>query len=429
MRPIAERYDGYGNSIRKVMDRKADTPGIIGVVADIIEVDKKYEIAVETALGGSIQNIVTDNENTAKKMISYLKENRFGRATFLPLTNLSDRGGFAKPEALKEKGAIGLASGLVKVDSKYKAVAETLLGRILVADHIDNAIAIAKKYKHSIRIVTVEGELLNPGGSMTGGAYKNTSNLLGRKRELDELKDIINKLKREDADSQQKDVDYRNVREELKKERDTLNSELQELYLEKNTITVNIEQVSKRLSDAAASFASVKKEDKELDAQIEELNKSKNELSDSGDRQNQAIDACNEQIESYEKKLADERDALNKANETVSECMLNYNTMKQQEEFIAENLSRIDAEEDKLKEELKGYTESIAEYKETIDNLNKEIDELSKSLIENKESILKGEELLSRENKRKNEITTSHKDFFKKRETLSEELSGLERSE
>ncbi|MBR6223891.1 MAG: chromosome segregation protein SMC [Lachnospiraceae bacterium] len=429
LRNITERYDGYGNSIRKVMDKKADTPGIIGVVADIIEVDKKYEIAVETALGGSIQNIVTDNENTAKKMINYLKENRFGRATFLPLTNLSDRGGFVKPEALKEKGAIGLASTLVKVDSKYKAVAETLLGRILVADHIDNAIAIAKKYKHSIRIVTVEGELLNPGGSMTGGAYKNTSNLLGRKRELDELKDIINKLKREDADSQQKDMDYRNIREELKAERDKLNSELQELYLEKNTITVNIEQVSKRLSDAAASFASVKKEDKELDAQIEELNRSKNELSDSGDRQNQAIDACNEQIESYEKRLAEEKDALIRANETVSECMLNFNSMKQQEEFIAENLTRIVAEEEKLREELKGYTESVAEYKNTINELNTEIDELSKSLIKNKEIILKDEELLSKENKRKNEITTSHKDFFKKREALSEELSGLERSE
>ena len=116
LRNITERYDGYGNSIRRVMEQKNHVPGIRGVVADIIHVEKNYEIAIETALGGSIQNIVTDNEQTAKQMIEFLKKNRYGRATFLPLNSISSRGEFNQRGALNEPGAIGLASGLVTAE-------------------------------------------------------------------------------------------------------------------------------------------------------------------------------------------------------------------------------------------------------------------------------------------------------------------------
>ena len=172
LRNITERYDGYGNSIKKVMEQKTNNPGILGVVADLISVNRDYEIAVETALGGSIQNIVTEDDTTAKKMIAYLKNNRLGRATFLPLNNISDRGS-VRSEVLSERGVIGVASELVAVDKKYEPLAKNLLGRIIVADNIDNALAVARKYNHTLRIVTLEGELLNPGGSLTGGAYRN----------------------------------------------------------------------------------------------------------------------------------------------------------------------------------------------------------------------------------------------------------------
>ena len=118
MKNMTERYDGYGNSIRRVMEKKNQEKGLYGVVADIIKVEKKYEIAIETALGGSIQNIVTDNEETAKRMIAYLKQNKFGRATFLPLSAIGNGNGFRQQDALKEKGVIGLAHTLVKVEDK-----------------------------------------------------------------------------------------------------------------------------------------------------------------------------------------------------------------------------------------------------------------------------------------------------------------------
>ncbi|EET61706.1 RecF/RecN/SMC N-terminal domain protein [Marvinbryantia formatexigens DSM 14469] len=193
LRNITERYDGYGVSIRKVMEQKAVQPGLHGVVADLIRTQKKYETAIETALGGSIQNIVTDNEETAKSMIAFLKKNRYGRATFLPLTAIRRRGGLAKEQALYEPGAVGVASTLAEADEIYENLVEYLLGQTLVVDTIDNAIAIARKYRHSLRIVTLEGDLLSPGGSMSGGAFKNSSNLLGRRRETEELEKSVAK--------------------------------------------------------------------------------------------------------------------------------------------------------------------------------------------------------------------------------------------
>ena len=115
LRNLAERYEGYGNSIRRVMEVRSRINGIHGVVAALLDVPKQYETAIETALGGSIQNIVTDTEETAKELIGYLKKNQYGRATFLPLTGISGRQEFSRPEALKEPGVIGIADTLVSV--------------------------------------------------------------------------------------------------------------------------------------------------------------------------------------------------------------------------------------------------------------------------------------------------------------------------
>ena len=168
LRNLAERYEGYGNSIRRVMEVRNRIRGIHGVVADIITTQKEYETAIETALGGSIQNIVTDSETTAKQLIEYLKKNKYGRATFLPLTSVGQNGGFTQEKALKEPGVLGLASQLVQADSQYDNLVRYLLGRVVVTDHIDHAIALSRKYQYSLRIVTLDGELLSAGGSMTG---------------------------------------------------------------------------------------------------------------------------------------------------------------------------------------------------------------------------------------------------------------------
>ncbi len=160
LKNITERYDGYGNSIRKVMEQKDRYKGIVGVVADIIKTQKQYETAIETALGGTIQNIVTDNEETAKGLIAFLKQNKFGRATFLPLSAISGRDIRVDSSLTRENGAVGFANQLVECDSEFTELARYLLGRILVVDNIDNALAIARRHNHSLRIVTLEGDML-----------------------------------------------------------------------------------------------------------------------------------------------------------------------------------------------------------------------------------------------------------------------------
>lgn len=429
LRNLTERYDGYGNSIKRVMEQKDSNPGIIGVVADIIQVNQEYEIAVETALGGSIQNIVTDNENTAKRLIQFLKKNRFGRATFLPLTTIGGRNSeFHNQDALKEPGVIGLAKDLVRVHDKYSAVTDHLLGRILVVDTIDHAIAVNRKFHQSLRIVTKEGELLTPGGAMTGGAFKNSSNLLGRKRELDELSKVLDEIRNEIENAAKEETELRTAREGWKTKKEDLNLQLQELYLQKNTVTLSMEQLSKNLSDAANAFASVSKESKELESQIEEINHNKNELYDNHKQAETAKKALEDRITGLEEQVARKKEELKQSNERVSALVLEFNAMKQQDDFLIENLRRIRTEEKRLKEELEGYRSQMSNSGRAIEILVAKINELKAIIDADKKEITALEENLKKDMADREELNAKHKEFFTKRERLNEEITKLDKS-
>lgn len=301
LRNIAERYEGYGQSVKKVMETRDRVHGIRGVVADLIKTDREYETAVETALGGSLQNIVTDSEETAKILVDYLKKNRFGRATFLPLDAIKPGSAKEYEEALSEKGVIGRASELTSFDEEYSELNEYLLGRTLVADNIDSAIRIARKFRHRLKIVTLEGELLNPGGSISGGAYKNSSNLMGRQREIEELKLEIEKIL--------KNVDSLNARivkkekelEEKGKEVERLKAELSEISIEKNTISLGI------ISDMQLQYSEITQKinfvSENIDRLGEELCKLETEREDLLFRRSESSKAISEKRE-YIKKLA-----------------------------------------------------------------------------------------------------------------------------
>ncbi|MDD5945752.1 MAG: chromosome segregation protein SMC [Clostridia bacterium] len=191
---MEREHEGYYKSVKAVLRLKdngnLDFKGVRGAVAQLFKTDEKYEIAVETALGGSAQSIVVDSENDAKTAVAYLKENKLGRATFLPIATVRGKTlGDEKERLLKEKGVIAAACDLVRYDKEYKGIAESLLGRILVIDNMDNAIAFARKYKQSYRLVTVDGESFMPGGAITGGSIgKKDGGVFGRKREMEALK-------------------------------------------------------------------------------------------------------------------------------------------------------------------------------------------------------------------------------------------------
>lgn len=244
---LAERYEGFGHAVKSVMDRKNSVHGIHGTVADLIPVPKKYETAMETALGSAVQNIVTEDEKTAKQMIQYLKERRLGRATFLPLDNIRGRRDERCVQASHLPGALGLASDLIEAPERYQNLSEYLLGRVLVVDSMDHALEIQRQNRQSLRIVTLEGELLNPGGSISGGAYRNSSNLMSRKRELEELRVHIEKLEREvqerKAAVQESTEKSREIQQELARQQAEISEQELKLNNEKLAIAsqLNIE--------------------------------------------------------------------------------------------------------------------------------------------------------------------------------------------
>ena len=264
LRNLAERYDGYGNSIKRVMEVRDRIKGIHGVVADLLQAEKKYETAIETALGGSIQNIVTDNEATAKYLIEYLKRGHFGRATFLPLTSMRGKKTQVNEDAARETGVLGVANALVSYDPVYEGLVAQLLGRTLVVDTIDHAIVIQRKYRQTLRMVTLEGELLSPGGSMTGGSFRNNSNLLGRRREIEELEKSVQGLAKELREIQQELEEKKNKRNEIRDLRTELNEKLQRQYIEQNTVRLNLEKAREKKTEIRLDFEALQKESLEI---------------------------------------------------------------------------------------------------------------------------------------------------------------------
>ena len=272
LKNITERYDGYGNSIRKVMEQKDRYKGIVGVVADIIKTQKQYETAIETALGGTIQNIVTDNEETAKGLIAFLKQNKFGRATFLPLSAISGREIRVDSSLTRENGAVGFANQLVECDSEFTELARYLLGRILVVDNIDNALAIARRHNHSLRIVTLEGDMLSPGGSMSGGAFKNSSNLLGRRREIEELEASVSVKEAELKKSEEQLTAAREQLGALRTEIEQIKAAIQDKQLAENTAAMNLDTASKKQEELNRAYTNSKRESDEIENTVTRIN-------------------------------------------------------------------------------------------------------------------------------------------------------------
>lgn len=427
LKNITERYEGFGNSIRKVMELKTSKKGIIGVVADIIKTDKEYEIAVETALGGNIQNIVTDNENTAKELIEYLKRGKFGRATFLPLSSLANRTGFNNERVLSERGVIGLASDLVKINPEFEAVAKYLLGRIVVADNIDNAIVIARKYNNSLRIVTLEGEILNPGGSMTGGAFKNSSNLLGRRREIEDLEKQIENVKNESVRLKSTIESLDKEIQDVAMEADAIKTSLQEQYLMQNTVKLNLNQADNKKKEILDSFQDFEKEKLEIASQIVEIKENKNELQNELTNYENLNSSLEEKIAELNIKINEMRTQEDEQSEKVASFNIEFSNLKQKNEFINSSISKVDETLTQLYGEL-GTT------KENSDGLEKEIqtkyDEIN-TIVESLKEAEKSFEAIKLEienlNAERENQTRDHKDFFTKREALSEQMSTLDK--
>ena len=427
LKNITERYDGYGNSIRRVMEQKKNVSGIKGVVADLLKVEKNYETAIETALGGSIQNIVTDNENTAKGMIEFLKKNKYGRATFLPLTSMKNKKSFNNPAALKEPGVIGVASDLVQVEAEYEGLANYLLGRTLVVDHIDNGIAIAKKYQYTIRMVTIEGESLNPGGSLTGGTFKNNSNLLGRRREIDELHGNVEQLRQNIEKLQTTLEEYRNKRNYFRDEAARMQESLQEQYIQENTVQMNLNSMSDKRAEIKQGYENLKRESAEIEKQIKEIEENSQSIQlemEASSSQETALEASiNERQEELENKKRKEAEISKK----LEKSQLEGAGITSRKGFIQENLRRIQEELQSLQLQKETLFLGMQEGKEEAAKKENEIikiqQEIELTAKEEEEDKAKLQEALLKKEK----MNQEHKAFFSKRDELSARMNLLDK--
>ena len=426
LKNLAERYEGYGSSIRKIMEQKEKNKGIHGVVADLISVDKKYETAVETALGNNIQNIVTDDEQTAKQLIAFLKQNRFGRATFLPLTGIDEGKKDAPEELPKEKGVIGYAGELIETDIIYRNVINYLVGRILVVDHIDHAIALQKKYRYSLRIVTPDGEYLTPGGSISGGAYRNNSNLLGRKRELEELEEALLKQKAEAEQLLAKKDELRMERSVAREELEGHQRELQDLYVNQNTAKMNLNKEEEKLREIHDEYGALAAQLKETEIKAEgidaQIQKKKDELQENQDRSEEN----RRRIENYTKLLEQEQEFEKNLSEQAAALRLEAGNYSSADEFIKENIQRAESELQRFREEMELLCVSAADF----ENQKKQREtDAEQNRIEKENSVHQlaqcKEDILTL-NAEKDRISQINSGFFDKSDELRKRISLLE---
>ena len=428
LKNMTERYEGYGQSIRHVMEQKKKNKGVIGVVADIIHVDKKYEIAVETCLGGNIQNIITSDENVAKDMITLLKENHYGRATFLPLTTVTPTSREPWPEeAMERTGVLGSIDSFVKREDRFDKIVRYLLGRYLLVDTIDHALAINKEFNYSIRIVTLEGELMNPGGAISGGAFKNKNHLLGRGREIEKLESSLTEI----ADKLEKiRSGIRDMEEEIVMLTETAAEKaehLKELELRQNTAKIKYDQAvsikeetEKEYNSIAGEKASLEREKDDIEKAIQSIDEALTLSKNDEDTSKLQVEQLgNELNEAHEKQIS-EQEALN-------ELRLEITSVRGRISFVEENLDRLLAAKKQDEEALTGirgesesneasivtYQEQIEKYKITIEDLKKENEQLA-SMVEE-------------EKNKKQKLVDSQKQVFESRDSLLARIGDLKK--
>ena len=426
---MMERYEGYAASVKAVMAQKDSNPGIIGVVADIIRVDKKYETAIETALGGAISNIVTREEQTARKMIEFLREGRRGRATFLPLTTIQPGRAPDRERVISEPGVIGTGSELIQVPKGYEILASYLLGRIFVVDEIGHAQALARKYRQSLNIVTLSGERINPGGSISGGAYRHSGNMLARRRQIQQFETLV-RQQEEIIQSLQKDLaGLEEKQKNCSSLADQAGQEVSSLALTLNTVQLRLSQISDSQKDRAQTITGIKKEladlreqQQQLSSMVEETRKKEQGSSGRTDDLQQRKEAAAKELEELaaREEILSSQDGEIRVRAASVRKEIDFTRREQEEcEKKIRTISESLAELDKSQKILSGQMTEVARKREETGRL---CQQAGKSLEEDKKEL----ELARSQ---KTAYGQQNSDFFRKREELADSISSMDREE
>ncbi len=320
-----------------------------------------------------------------------------------------------------------MADELVRIDAKYQDVAKAMLGRIVVVDNVNHALAIARKYSYGIRMVTLEGELLVPGGAISGGAFKNNSNLLGRRRELEELGKKVKELSKKADELEQEIQDIREERNRLRVQSETLRVTLQNAFLEQNTIRLNLEAAKEKKEETAHGFGDLKAEEAEIETKFKEIEAGKEEVK----KQLQVSEALeqeeNAKVAQFRKKLEEFRTLESDYAAKASEWDVEVEKMHQKQEFGQQNVDRIDAEIERHRKEKQEIEESMAAGAEEAERKRHNIEEILLTIEASHKAQSEAEKKLQEDTAKREELSEKQKSFFDRREELSAQMTGLDK--
>ena len=409
--------EGYIRSVKALLLDCEKNPvlakGMNGVLSSLIKVDKQYETAIEMSLGSAIQNIITDSEEDAKKLVEHLRKNNLGRATFLPITSVKGKK-LDKINTKNIQGIIGIASDLIKTNKKYEEIIISLLGRTIIVDDMENAIKLAKQNNYSFRIVTLKGDIINPSGGITGGSVATkTVNILGRAREIEDLEKELNKINKKIEEEKKQKEEYEASIEDVLEEVETLEKELKEIDIvyaadKQKLIAVeeNIDKLQKRLEK-------YRNEQNELETLKENISKEKIEKQKQIDELVEETNKLNTEIEQYALLNKDNQKYIDDLNFDITNLKISVSSFDESETSINEIVERIDVDIDNNNKAIKNkqlqmenikkdnieLENKLVEYKKQIEDIQKEssnssgkVEELKKTRIEKNEKQTKVEE-------------------------------------
>ncbi len=409
--------EGYIRSVKALLLDCEKNPvlakGMNGVLSSLIKVNKQYETAIEMSLGSAIQNIITDSEEDAKKLVEHLRKNNLGRATFLPITSVKGKK-LDKINTKNIQGIIGIASDLIKTNKKYEEIIISLLGRTIIVDDMENAIKLAKQNNYSFRIVTLKGDIINPSGGITGGSVATkTVNILGRAREIEDLEKELNKINQKIEEEKKQKEEYEASIEDVLEEVETLEKELKEIDIvyaadKQKLIAVeeNIDKLQKRLEK-------YRNEQNELETLKENISKEKIEKQKQIDELVEETNKLNTEIEQYALLNKDNQKYIDDLNFDITNLKISVSSFDESETSINEIVERIDVDIDNNNKAIKNkqlqmenikkdnieLENKLVEYKKQIEDIQKEssnssgkVEELKKTRIEKNEKQTKVEE-------------------------------------
>ena len=414
LREMERDYSGYQQAVKQVLRYAVGNPGVHGVVAGLMEVPKEYERAVEAVLGGALQNVVTTDEYVARDMIAYLRQNKQGRATFLPMSTIRGRVlSREERQLLRMPGCLGQASELITFDEQYRGIMENLLGRTVIAENLDAGIAIMRRGNHAFRLVTLDGDVMHSGGSMTGGsANSRMTSLLSRDREIKEHEQKLSQLQaeqgacaREIRETEEKQAALRERREELfsdlnqyridvsiaEERQRMLSGKMQEQEREEQECSTLLSQIADFIRQINAQLAGVHMSQEDDAQSTEEMNEQTARLTDELYECRQALERLREEGQTLRIDLAtsqkeldalgreaqrlaqEERRVAGELGEAVRNIENNTLLHQQQTELIATRT----AEQESCRAALKAAEGNLAEKSEARSQIQAEITELT----------------------------------------------------